>query len=352
MKASYRKLIRRTFQQVVVYLTCASMVIPTPILAQTPAIVTDGRTQTSVTSNAAGTLTDVRTNTIKGINAYNSFERFNVPGGNTTNLHVPDAAKNLVNLVHGERTQIDGILNSYKDGRIGGNVFFLNPHGIAIGQSGIVNVGSLHLKTPTTDYMNQLIDKHGAISAVHEQMLFSGNVPISPSGLISVKGKVNAVEEISLTAGDVDLAAGSRLRAGHQVQVEFGDLVNVKNGKQWGNDLIETPEGKIRIVATNDVAVAGKVSTDATPGESAGQVEVNAGNDINVNTGAEISARGVGANSDGGEVVIFADRNSNLEAGAIVDVGAEKGKGGFLEFSAKDTVNIQGNGLFLDKNFY
>jgi filamentous hemagglutinin family protein len=222
MKPSYRNF----FHHFAVAWVCVCMILPTPVLlAQAPAIVPDGRTQTTVTSNAAGTMTDVRTNTVKGINAYNSFERFNVPGGNTTNLHVPNAAKNLVNLVHNERSQIDGILNSYKNGQIGGNVYFLNPRGIVIGQGGVVNVGSLHLQTPTTDYMAQLLNERGEISAIHEQMLFSGNVPISPSGVISVKGKINAVEEIQLSAGDVELARTANLRAGRQVQVDFSDMV-------------------------------------------------------------------------------------------------------------------------------
>ena len=39
-------------------------------------IVPDGRTQTQVTVN--GSVTDVTTQTIRGINAYNSFSRFNV----------------------------------------------------------------------------------------------------------------------------------------------------------------------------------------------------------------------------------------------------------------------------------
>ena len=321
------------------------MIIPAPVLlAQSPAIVPDGRTQTTVTSNAAGTLTDVRTDTVKGINAYNSFERFNVRNGNTTNLHVPDSAKNLINLVSNERSQIDGILNSYKNGQIGGNVFFLNPHGIVIGQSGVVNVGSLHLQTPTTDYMKQLLDEHGEISLVHEQMLFNGNVPISSSGLISVKGKINAVEEIQLSAGDVELERTANLRAGRQVQVEFGSIVNTQE-IQAGNELVVSPEGKISIVAANGVTVAGQVSTDATSGEKAGNIEIKSGNDIHVNAGANISARGVGANSDGGEVVIFADHNADLQDGAIVDVSAENGKGGGLEFSAADTVSIEGNGL-------
>ena len=345
IKLSNRKLFRQFFQRLVVGLVCLSMVLPTSlVMAQSQHVVPDGRTQTAVTSNSAGTMTDVRTNTIRGTTGYNSFDRFNVPGGNTTNLYVPDGAKSLVNLVHNERTQIDGILNSYKNGNIGGNVFFLNPHGIAIGAGGVVNVGSLHLQTPTQDYMKQLMNEHGQISAVHEQMLFDGKVPISPSGLISVKGTINAVEEVNISAGEVDLARGSRVRAGHQVQVEFGNLVNVE-GVNSGNALIKTPDGKIRIVAAGDVAATGEVSVDAVPSENAGQIEILAGNDININAGAEITARGVGTNSDGGEVVIVADQNSNLQDGAVVDVSAKNGKGGFLEFSAKDTVKVEGNGL-------
>ena len=344
-KLMNRKSYRQFFRQIVVGLTCVIMIMPTPLLVgQSLHVVPDGRTQTTVTSNVAGTQTTVHTNTIRGTTGYNSFERFNVPGGNTTNLYVPDGAKSLVNLVHKERSQIDGVLNSYKNGQIGGNVFFLNPHGIIIGQSGVVNVGSLHLQTPTHDYMNQLLNEHGQISAVHEQMLFDGKVPISPSGLISVQGKINAVEGINLSAGEIDLARGSRVRAGYQVQVEFGSLVNVE-GVNSGNELIQTPDGKIRIVAAGNVTAAGQVSADAVSSKNAGQIEILAGNDIKVNAGAEISARGIGQNSDGGEVVIFADRNSYLQDGAIVDVSAISGKGGFLEFSAKDTVNIQSNGL-------
>ncbi|MDR2171233.1 MAG: leukotoxin LktA family filamentous adhesin [Planctomycetaceae bacterium] len=345
---NFNKFVCEFFKSVVVFLTSISLVFQAPLLtylyAQSPAaIIPDGRTQTSITGN--GNITDVHTKTINGRNAYNSFERFNVPSGNTTNLHVPDTAKNLVNLVHKERSQIDGILNSYKNGKIGGNVFFLNPHGIVIGQGGIVNVGSLHLQTPTQDYLNNLLSQHGVVSAVHEQQLFEGKVPISPSGVITVKGKINAVEEVQIKAGDVDIAQGSRVRAGREVVVEFGDLVNIE-GLNWGNDLVVTPEGKIKIVATNNVEVAGEVKVDGIENNKAGNIEIKADNNINVRQNAEISAKGNGKNSDGGEIIIYADNNSTLEKNANIDVSAEpNAKGGFLKFSASENVNISENGL-------
>ncbi len=334
-------------QKILVFLLSGLMLQPVPVLsvvfAQTGApIVADGRTQTSV--NVNGSITDIRTDTINGANAYNSFSRFNVPGGTTTNLHVPDEARNLVNLVHNERSQIDGILNSYKNGQIGGNVYFLNPHGIIIGKDGVANVGSLTMMTPTREFMNDLISKGGVISSRHERQLFEGNVPLSETGVVSVRGKVRAVDTIAIKANGVNVDSGASLRAGRKVQLDFGDIVNV-NGLNTGNEIAVSPEGKIRIVAAKDVNVSGQIAADGIENHKAGNIEIKAGNDINVKAGAEISAKGVGQNSDGGNVTVFADRNSSLSDGAIIDVSVQHGKGGFLEFSAVDTVDIVGNGL-------
>ena len=201
--------IARVLYQVFVFWMVACMVLQGPVMQvamsqmNAPPIVADGRTNTHVATS--GNVTDVRTDSVNGVNAYNSFSRFNVPGGTTTNLHVPDSAKNLVNLVHNERSDINGVLNSYKNGQIGGNVYFLNPHGVVIGSGGAVNVGSLTMMTPTKQYMDGLLSKNGEISMVHERQLFEGNVPLSDSGVISVKGRVNAVESVTLKAGGVNV---------------------------------------------------------------------------------------------------------------------------------------------------
>ena len=94
-------------------------------MAYADQIVTDGRTQTHL--NIVNNVTDVTTATIRGKNAYNSFSKFDVYSGNIANLHVPNSASNLLNLVHGQASNIDGVLNAYKNGSIGGNVFFAIP---------------------------------------------------------------------------------------------------------------------------------------------------------------------------------------------------------------------------------
>ena len=76
----------------------------------------------------------INTGTVKGVNAFNSFSQFNVNGGQTVNLNLPTGTANLLNLVRDGVSNIGGIVNAYKDGRIGGNVFFFNPHGFRGGR--------------------------------------------------------------------------------------------------------------------------------------------------------------------------------------------------------------------------
>src|SRR5690625_3295718 len=115
--------------------------------AHTPTdIVPDGNTETHLHSN--GTATDVHTGTVMGRTGLNSFQVFDVGSDSTVNLHVPTGAAHLVNLVHDRRSVIDGTLNSVMDGTIGGDVYFLNPYGVVVGQQGVVNVGSLTLLAP------------------------------------------------------------------------------------------------------------------------------------------------------------------------------------------------------------
>ena len=165
-------------------------------MAEQPGIVADGRTATTLTQ--AGAVTDITTATVKGNNAFNSFTRFNIGLGQTVNLHVPREAANLLNLVRNERSQIDGVMNAYKDGRIGGNVFFFNPHGMVVGAQGQINVGSLTVATPTPAFMERLIGPGGVIDDAAVDQALRGEIPLSETGLITVKGSVKAARAVQL----------------------------------------------------------------------------------------------------------------------------------------------------------
>ncbi len=320
------------------------MVFAAPAALAGPAdIVTDGRTATTLNRN--GDVTDISTTTVQGENAFNSFNRFNIGAGQTVNLHVPDRANNLLNLVRKERSVINGVMNAYKDGRIGGNVFFFNPHGVVIGQQGQVNVGTLSVATPTPEYMERLVGPGGAIDEAAVRQALSGEIPLSPSGLITVKGKINAVRAAQLAAGTVNVDAGAHIGAGPAVASGFGALVNIE-GLEEGAQVLQDGDA-IRIVASDSVNIAGAVSADGADQLAAGRVEITAGGNIAVADGGRVSADGVGTQSDGGQILIYADDTATLSQGGELSArgGDVSGDGGHIEFSATQTVRLEGGAL-------
>lgn len=300
-------------------------------------IQVDGRTQTNV--SVSGNITDVTTNTIHGVNGFNSFKRFNIGNGQTVNMHLPNGTANLLNLVHDEATNINGVMNAYKDGRIGGNVFFLNPHGVAVGSDGVLNVGTLNVATPTAEFMDSMLSPGGDVNAQTVGQALNGDMPISESGYIRVKGKVNAVDSVNLHANDVNVESGSQMIAGSEAWSEFSSLVNV-DGVVNASE-IKLENGSISIVAENDINVAGNITVDGEQNHDAGNIDLQAGNDINISHGAQISASGHGENSAGGQIISYAQNNAVLDKNASIRANAgTSGDGGFVEFSAKQTVNI------------
>ena len=305
-------------------------------------ITTDGRTQTQLTVN--GNVTDVTTKTVQGVNALNSFHRFNIGNGQTVNLFLPAGTANLLNLVHDERSYFDGVLNAYKDGRIGGNVYFLNPHGMVVGAGGVLNVGSLTMATPTNQFMESLISQTGLVNGDAVNNVLSGYIPLTETGLIQVKGRINAANTVTLSAGHIAVDAGARIIAGPQAQASFGDLVNIQGVATASG--VEVESGVIRITALNEINVAGQVAADGVAGTHAGVVDIHAGTNVNFASGADISTNGKGLTSSGGNVKIYAETDATLESGARVAAnGGVSGNGGFVEFSAKNTVNILGGQL-------
>ena len=116
------------------------------------------------------------------------------------NLHVPNSAQNLLNMVHDSQTNINGVLNSIKNGQIGGNVFFANPHGFVVGAGGMVNVGSLTAITPTRTFMNSFFDGPGQPNQSATTQLLAGSVPINPDAFISIEIVEYLAASISTTA--------------------------------------------------------------------------------------------------------------------------------------------------------
>uniref|UniRef100_UPI0035B33E67 leukotoxin LktA family filamentous adhesin n=1 Tax=Hydrogenophaga sp. TaxID=1904254 RepID=UPI0035B33E67 len=360
-------------------------------LAWAGGIVPDGRTDTSV--SGGGNVTDVRTGTTKGANAFNSFSAFSVGGGEVVNLHLPSGSSNLINLVTDQRATIDGMLNSIKDNAIGGNVFFATPHGFLVGSGGVVNVGSLFVSTPTKAFVDGFFKSTGEVDDASVDALLGGSAP-DGGGSIGIEGKVNAIGDVDLRGGSVSVG-GTIFRGARFVGLapDFSDVVNA-NGLPSGMKIVEVDgrikvvadtesttsttttgttstttttgttgtgstesaeapkepskepgkaPGQVNITASSDVVVSGTIRNEGSAGVSGGQISIQAGNDLTLASGASISAAGNGANSAGGTVSLLAANNAVARAGAVVDASAgASGNGGAIEFSAKKTVELAG----------
>ncbi|NOQ90541.1 MAG: leukotoxin LktA family filamentous adhesin, partial [Gammaproteobacteria bacterium] len=165
-------------------------------VAQTNIVTTIGN---GWTTSANPHPTEANTTEITGArdiggNSYNSFDHFGVASGQTANFRL-NGAENLVNLVRLSRTDINGVLNSYLDAgsTIGGNVFFVNPHGITVGATGVINVGSLSMVVPTQTAMDDYISAlENSGSTADERLLFVGDLKLAEDGDIDIQGTINA----------------------------------------------------------------------------------------------------------------------------------------------------------------
>ncbi len=334
---------RHSFPTRLVAAITANCLLGANIVLGAGQIVVDGRTQTQL--QIQGNVTDVTTRTVRGRNAFNSFSRFDVYNGNTVNLHVPDAARNLVNLVHDKGTRIDGTLNAYRQGRIGGNVFFANPHGMVVGASGVVNVGALSVTTPTKQFMDGFFDAAGNPSARATQQLLDGTVRVNPDALVDIQGQVNALGDIRMQAGSILIAGDLNSLPAPAAGNALAAPLNT-DGLEDASRIVER-NGEIWIVAEGDATITGSITSEGSGGFDGGGITITAGNDISVSGDADISARGWGADSDGGRIIVLAERDATLADDARIDVGGGdiSGDGGFGEFSAKRIVNVDGGTL-------
>src|SRR5690606_34410712 len=246
-------------------------------------------------------------------------------------------------------SEIQCVLNSIKDGQIGGRVYFLTPHGVIVGQSGVVNVGSLQLLTPTEAFMSSFFDGGGEISTSAVSAVCEGSVPISPTGLVRVDGRIRAVTDVEIEAGSVHLDGVIGTGAVFSwTEPDFTDVLNL-SGLDAGAH-ISVENGDIKIVAANDVVIdEGTLYTDGSEGVDAGKIGIEAGRLIQIGTGALLSAEGHGADSADGDIELRAVSKSSSDgmgalAAAEIDVQGGEIRGGSILLRAEADADYHWDG--------
>ena len=87
------------------------------------------------------------------------------------------------------------MLNSIKNGKIGGNVYFATPNGMLVSSTGVVNVGSLTVTTPTREFAEKLFVAPGVPNEAAVTQLQEGKAQRNAAAAITIDGQVNAADQ-------------------------------------------------------------------------------------------------------------------------------------------------------------
>lgn len=230
---------------------------------------------------------------LNGEVGYRKYDNFNLSAGDIANLIYKYGnsrdINTFINLVQ-NGVKIDGILNTMRDGNFyNGQAVFITPGGMAVGASGVLNVGSLSVITPTNDAYNSLKGEYASnnfanINNISSLLNKSNNV-----GNISIDGKILAREGVQLRGGQINVGANGaivngitstqaftdRATAATQAEALFNNLVNT-NGIKTASAFTKNGSN-IQIKSSTGVDIAGKVINGAADASGITSAQGNSG---------------------------------------------------------------------------
>ncbi|MBE6092030.1 MAG: leukotoxin LktA family filamentous adhesin [Selenomonas ruminantium] len=172
--------------------------------------------------------------------AFNHFAKFNLSPGNIANLFFGTSrdsatAARLLNFVD-SRVDIAGIVNAVQNNKIGGDLRFISPQGIAVSSTGVINAGQVGMVVPTDKYYQELLGNDKLLKSadlLSAKSIQNGEVPLNLAGTITVAGHINTIGGIMLAAANIDLNAGALLNS--QKLIDYTNIVNVQDGSVKAN---------------------------------------------------------------------------------------------------------------------
>lgn len=262
---------------------------------------------TRIETSASGLHQKITTSHILGSVAANKFTEFKVGDAHLVDMHLPDQTNHLVNFVD-SAIQVGGTVNAIKGSQIGGNIHFVSPQGMLIGQNGVINAGGLTASITSDAAYKELsrlsdsgspigLGKTAGEALETVERLQNGEVPLNPAGVITVKGKISTANRITLAASSVTLESGAALS---NTLTDFGDLVNVRSpdGVITQSDAADTVVMREASDGSGDILLIGRSDSSEINASSdtgkrvlvSAKVEVQEGASINSRDSIEISA--------------------------------------------------------------
>ena len=199
---------------------------------------------------------------VSGSTGFRHYKDFSLDNGHVANLKFDQGYNKFVNLVD-KQVNINGIVNSVKNNAFyNGHAIFVSPNGIVVGASGVLNVGSLTIATPSSGKYNDLRSAYTDNSlGDYEHGAEKYNELINDSrGTITINGKIIAKENVELYGKEINIVGGSAGRAGIVAGVKNqGKITTQQQAKEVFDSLVQNniveadnfslEDGKIKIVA-------------------------------------------------------------------------------------------------------
>ena len=317
-------------------------------------------------NNGVYNINPSRTSGSTGFRHYNDFTLDN---GHTANL-IFEGINRFVNAVDNQVT-INGILNSVNGSGAfaNGRAIFISPKGFVVGSSGVVNVGSLGVYTPSASAYNSF--KNLSVDKMTDALLngdaYYGNGAITISGMILTResldlkgGTVKINDTAKIASGILDkntnaivaqneiARASSATNARNNATTLFNKLVNSGKANFASDEFnFASNNGNITIAAKGNLDVNGTtVANGKYVLKQTGEGNLNTSGTSIANGDVSIIKNGAGSVNVGGTL-------TNAKGGAKTYIGNESASGGDLLVTGDvktngDTMIVQGGSGLLN----
>ncbi|WP_144043608.1 two-partner secretion domain-containing protein [Rhodopirellula baltica] len=269
----------------------------------------------AATISTAGSTLNVNASTDRAVINWQSFS---IGQGNTANFNLPSASSAVLNRVTTPNTPsaIHGALNS------NGNVFLVNPSGVLVGPSGVINTNGFTASTfdiGNQDFMNGgPMTFRGSSTA---DIVNQGTINTGSGGAHFIANQFNNSGTINSLGGSVTVGSGQSVTYSNGVTHVEADMATLQNGYSETASLINN-SGAIR--ATGAVMAGGEVYLTNPGGKVLNSGTIAASQSVSINTGQlnHLGTMDVSGTSGG---TVSVTSNDALIQGRIVAGGTQSG---------------------------